>query len=244
MRVVSLVPSLTAALEDLGAEASVVGRTTYCPPRPGVPAVGGTKNPDLAAIRALAPDLVLAVKEENRREDVEALRAAGLAVEVFDPETVADAPPLARALGRIGGVEAAGERMAGEIAAAIEAARAAAPVPIPTIYLIWREPYLAAGPETWIGSVLDLAGFPPVVAGRYPEVTPEALATGPAALILLSSEPFPFREKHAEELRATLEERTPVALCRGDLIGWYPSRLPAALEHLAGIRRALAKGAI
>jgi len=126
--------------------------------------------------------------------------------------------------------------MASEIGTSIEAARAAAPHPIPCVYLVWCEPYLAAGPSTWIGSVLKLAGFPPVVEGRYPEITPEALADGPAELILLSSEPYPFREKHAEEMRESVGAGVPIRLCRGDLIGWYPSRLPAALEHLAGLR--------
>jgi ABC-type Fe3+-hydroxamate transport system substrate-binding protein len=233
------VPSLTAALDDLGLASRVVGRTTYCPVVGQARVVGGTKNPNLDAIRGLVPDVVLAVKEENLREDVEALRAAGVPVEVFEPVSVDDGPPLARALGRLAGDEEAGDRMAGEIARAVDAARERAPSPIPVEYLIWREPYLAAGRSTWIGSVLATAGLPPVSEGRYPEVTVEALAAGPAEAVLLSSEPYPFREKHAAELRAVLPATKPVLLCRGDLVGWYPSRLPAALDHLGELRESI-----
>lgn len=217
----------------------VVGRTTYCPPMAHAIPVGGTKNPDLTSIHALSPDVVLAVREENRREDVEALRAAGLRVEVYEPLTVSDAAPLARDLGRHAGDEAAGDRMATGIESAIEAARAEAPTRIPVTYLVWREPYLAAGRETWIGDVLATAGFPPSLSGRYPEITPEEMRADASELILLSSEPYPFRESHAEEMRETLGAGSKVLRCRGDLIGWYPSRLPAALDHLFELREGL-----
>jgi len=225
-RLVSLVPSLTAALDDLGLGRTIVGRTAWCPPGAAATrVVGGTKDPDLEAIRELAPDIVLAVREENRREDVEALLAAGLSVEVFEPRTVEDAAPLARELGRLGGDRAAGEQMADEIAAAVEAVRGLPLVPVPTAYLVWRKglrqnnfagqrasmrpsskargranplglanpsnaagrdaaalesrsysgadpkQYLAAGPATWIGDVLSVAGFPPVVPAG-PERSP------------------------------------------------------------------------
>jgi ABC-type Fe3+-hydroxamate transport system substrate-binding protein len=217
----------------------------YCPD-PGAHAVsvGGTKNPDLDAIVGLAPDVVLAVKEENRREDVEALRAAGLRVEVFEPRTVDDAAPLAAALGRLAGDAAAGRRMAEEIGDAIGSARRAAPAPIPAVYLVWREPWLAAGPDTWIADVLRTAGFADVLpagAERYPEITIEGFRDGAAEVFLLSSEPFPFTDRHVRELAGRLGEATAIRLCRGDLVGWYPDRLPAALDHLAEIRRSLAR---
>ncbi|MEN8151392.1 MAG: helical backbone metal receptor [Planctomycetota bacterium] len=239
-RIVSLVPSLTAAIDRLGRASVLVGRTVYCPGR--AKSVGGPKNPDLEAIVDLAPDVVLAVREENRREDVLALRDAGLRVEVFEPRTVDDAPPLAAELGRLAGDAAAGDRMASSIASAIDRARRETPLPIPAVYFVWKEPWLAAGPDTWIASVLRTAGFVDVLApgpDRYPEVAIEDLRGGPAELVLLSSEPFPFTREHAQELSEVLEGDPAARLCRGDLVGWYPDRLPEALVHLEEIRGTL-----
>jgi len=229
----------------MGRAEALVGVTIYCPATGGpAESIGGTKNPDLEAIRALRPDVVLAVKEENRREDVEALVAAGLRVEVFEPRTVDDAPPLAAEIGRLAGDATAGERMADGIASAIDDARRDPLPPLPAVYLVWREPWLAAGPDTWIADVLRTAGFADVVpAGtdRYPEVTLEELRDGPADVVLLSSEPYPFRESHERELVAGFGEKPAVRLCRGELVGWFPDRLPEALLHLQWIRRTLTR---
>jgi len=249
MRIVSLVPSLTAALIDLGVGSSVVGRTVYCPAAPGAAVVGGTRNPDVPAILDLRPDVVLAVKEENPREPVVELRKGGFPVEVYDPLTVADAVDLARDLGRLAGTDQAGEEMATEIEEAVGLARqsAADRPPIETVYLIWRDPYMAAGPRTFIADVLRTCGltdvFPPE-GDRYPALGQDALRTLPARLFLFSNEPFPFQSKHLEEFRAAA--RLPASgapakrLCRGDLVGWYPSRTAAALHHLTLIAQEVA----
>lgn len=243
-RIVSLVPSLTATLIDLGRSGSIVGRTTYCPAVPDALAVGGTKNPDVAAIADLRPDLVLAVKEENRREDVDALRAAGTTVRVFEPVRVDEGPDLARTLGRLAGAETAGEAMAAELTAAIASARDRAggrPV-VPAAWVVWKDPWLVAGPDTWIADVLrtcGLADLPLGGEGRYPETDPARILRAGACIVFLADEPFPFREGHVEPFRRAAGLRGDagplVVVGRGDLVGWYPSRLPAALGHVEEI---------
>jgi hypothetical protein len=240
-RIVSLVPSLTATLLELGLGDRLVGRTVYCPSGDcDIPAVGGTKNPDLDAIRRLAPHLVLAVREENRKEDVVSLRAAGIEVEVFEPRRIDDGPPLAQTLGRLAGDPDAGEKMAEEIEDAIDSARESAPEPIPAAYLVWMDPLRVAGPDTYVADVLRTAGLTdcmPRGPERYPEVTGDDLAGSGAGVLLLPTEPWPFRKKHEEEITEAIG--IPARLCRGDLVGWYPSRIPAALAHLAGVRASL-----
>jgi ABC-type hemin transport system substrate-binding protein len=246
LRVVSLVPSLTAALQDLGAGDRIVGRTKWCPAFEGEDAatVGGTKTPDVPAIRALEPDVVLAVREENPREAVVALREAGVTVTVFEPRRVVEAPGLAWALGRLVGKPREGEAMATRLAEGIRAAtrRAAERTPRVAAYLVWREPWLVAGPRTWIGDMLKTCGMRPIdLPGedRYPATDPRALVAAGAELVLLSSEPFRFREEHREEFREAAGigpgAGPPVRLCRGDLVGWYPSRTLEGLRHLEEI---------
>jgi ABC-type Fe3+-hydroxamate transport system substrate-binding protein len=241
-RVVSLVPSLTAALVDLGKKEVVVGRTSFCPGREAfgdrldsIEEVGGTKTPRVDRVVSLRPDLVLAVKEENVREHVEELRRQGVAVLVFDPGSLEDLPRMIETLGRLCCAEPGARKMAADL----ETARAEAAATsrrhgvIPAAYFIWKDPWMVAGRDTYIGSVLSACGLENPFPGRYPEVTPEEAARLGAKLILLSSEPFLFTEEHARLVRAKLGGDSRVEVCRGDLVGWYPSRTAAALRHLA-----------
>jgi len=245
-RIVSLVPSVTAALIDLGGGSRIVGRTSFCPdPGSGAAQVGGTKTPDLDAILAASPDLVLTAKEENPREAVDAIRAAGVPVVVFDVNRATEVPGLAWVLGRIAGAVDEAMEMAERAADAIERARTAAADarPLRTAYLIWREPWKIAGPDTYIADVLRTCGLVDlfeVQEDRYPEASPGEIAAAGAELVLLSSEPYAFEEKHFEEFREVAGlapgKGPAIELCRGELVGWYPSRLPEALEHLTEIR--------
>ena len=238
MRVVSLCPSLTETVFRLGKGESLVGRTKFCvQPADRVSAVervGGTKNPRLERIFALAPDLVLMNEEENRREDADALTARGLTVCSTFARDVPGAIAQVRELGTLLGAVAAAETLAASIEARAKtiAADVASQPRVRFVYLIWREPLMAVAPGTYVDGLLTLAGGENVVgasSGRYPTVDGEQLAR--ADQILLSSEPFPFEQKHLDELAA--ESGLPAARFRlvdGELLSWHGAR---TLEGLA-----------
>ncbi|ANX05566.1 hypothetical protein PG2T_08815 [Immundisolibacter cernigliae] len=242
-RIVSLVPSQTELLFDLGAGERVVGVTKFCvhpaQARASRRSVGGTKTPDIERIRALTPDLVLANREENRAQDVAAI-AAFAPVYVTEANTVAQALAMARAVGFALGAEAAAARIAADVEAAfselprLDGLRCA--------YLIWRRPWMAAGGGSFIDDVLRRLGLANVFAGRprYPEVTAADLATAAPDVVLLSSEPYPFKPAHAQELADVLPQAR-ILPVDGEMFCWPGSRLLAAagyfhelLPHLAG----------
>lgn len=235
-RIVSLVPSQTELLAYLGLAEETVGLTRFCVRPEGwkkqKTIVGGTKNVNLASVKALRPDLILANREENTRADVEALERLA-PVYVTDVADVEGACAMIRAVGRLADRADRAERLVAEI----ESGFAALPAfePIRTTYLIWRGPYMTVGGDTFIHDVMQRGGFVNLFADqtRYPEVTSADLA--PADLILLPDEPFPFDEKYAEELRERLPERVPIRLVDGQPFCWYGPRLrhtPAYLQKL------------
>ena len=189
MRIVSLVPSLTEAVA-VSAPGLLVGATAWCthPPDLDVRRVAGTKNPDVAAVIALAPDLVLANEEENRPADVAELRAAGLEVDVTDIRTLDEAfVELRRVLGRLG-VVAPWLAEAEEVwATPYAGVRRTAVIPI------WRRPWMAVGSDTFAGDVLARLGIDNVLASspeRYPRFSPDDLP--PHDLVVLPDEPYAF----------------------------------------------------
>jgi ABC-type Fe3+-hydroxamate transport system substrate-binding protein len=237
VRIVSLVPSQTELLADLGLDEEVVGLTRFCVRPSGWKGrktiVGGTKNLLTERIAALRPTLILANREENVREQVEPL-AALAPVHVTDVATVAEALAMIREVGALVGRR----REAGALAEEIEA-RFAGLGPCPprrAVYLIWREPYMTVGGDTFISDVMARAGLENVFAdhARYPEVSPEEIAAARPDVLLLSSEPYPFREEHAEEIGRALPGLD-VRLVDGEVFSWYGSRMrhaPAALAAL------------
>ena len=227
-RIVSLVPSQTELLYALGLGRQVVGVTKFCiypaEARQQATVIGGTKNVDFEKIAALQPDLIIGTKEENYQEGIEQL-AARYPVWMSDISTLAEALDMIRRVGFIGGRKEAAEALAAEISASFEQLRQPAAL-VPAVYFIWRKPYMVASAGTFIDEMLRLAGFRNVFAdlARYPEITPEQLQQAAPEQILLSSEPYPFQEKHLAEFQ-TLCPAAQVRIVDGELFSWYGSRL-------------------
>lgn len=244
-RVVSLVPSHTELLAELGLDAEVVGITDYCV-RPAdwrgrKARVGGPKRIDAARIEAAAPDLVLADREENDRAQVEAL-ARRRAVWTSDVRSLDDALTMIGLVGPLVGRAPRADEMAAEIAARFAelAARRASRGGRPrrAAYLVWRGPLMAAATGTFIDAMLRACGFVNVfdaARGRYPTIAPEELRAAAPELILLPSEPYPFAEADAAEFRALCPGAAAVAV-DGEMFCWPGARLlraPAYFEDLA-----------
>ncbi|MBO3272502.1 helical backbone metal receptor [Hymenobacter defluvii] len=241
-RIVSLVPSQTELLFDLGLSERVVGVTKFCihpaDARQSAVVIGGTKNFDFEKIATLQPDLILGNKEENYQEGIEQL-AASYPVWISDIATLPDALVMIRQVGLLTGTAVRANVLAIEIENSFATLSAAQP-PLPTAYFIWRKPYMVAAADTFINDMLHRAGFENVFADqqRYPEITPAQLAAAQPQQILLSSEPYPFQEKHLKEFRELCPTAT-VRLVDGELFSWYGSRL----RHSAAYFRQLAASA-
>lgn len=241
-RIVSLVPSQTELLFDLGLGDAVVGVTKFCErpehARTARTRIGGTKNPDIARIRALKPDLVVANREENRAEDVEALERAGLRVWVSDVRSLRDALGMVRALGRVIGGTGLAAALAAQIATGF--ARLRPGPPRPAAYFIWRRPWMVAGGDTLVDDLMRRCGLRNVFGhlSRYPQVTADMLAAAAPRVLLLSSEPYPFKPAHGAELAVACPGATPVHV-DGQMFCWFGSRLRAAPGYLEKLMRDL-----
>lgn len=250
-RIISLVPSLTELLFDLRLEAEIVGLTKFCvhpaDKVAGKPVVGGTKNVYHDRIAALAPTLILANKEENTREDVETLQA-NFPVLLTDVVTLDDALDMIVTVGEQTDRQAEARRLAsviGDSFAALSQHVNARNAPFPRVaYLIWRDPWMVAGSQTFIDSMLTVAGFNNVFGHlpRYPVVSPGDLQTADPDVIMLSSEPYPFKEKHLEEL-GRICPHARVMLVDGELFSWYGSRLVYSAPYLTNLVHALSTNA-
>jgi ABC-type hemin transport system substrate-binding protein len=249
-RIVSLVPSLTEALYALGLGDRVVGRTEWCVHPAGdvarVPKLGGTKNPDLAAIQALAPDLVIANQEENRRRDVEQLEAAGVRVWVTYPRTVRDGAQLLADMAELGAGAEMRERVAGPVLRAVAeaelmlaASRKLHVAPLRVFCPIWRNPWMAVGAPTYADDLISLCGGTNVFAGhaerRYPRVTLAEIEAAQPEVVLLPDEPYAFGPRDAAELGrlpipAAASGR--IHLIDGTFVSWYGPRILRAIELL------------
>jgi ABC-type Fe3+-hydroxamate transport system substrate-binding protein len=233
--VVSLVPSLTELAVWLGAGDRLIGRTRFCT-EPGdalldVPALGGTKDPDIGAIVDAGPSLVLANKEENRREDIEALRAAGLTVLLTEPNTVLEAASMVETIGKV--LECA-EGAAG-LAAEIRAEAASGPQGAsPRVFVaVWWRPLMGLGSDTFGSDVLRAAGAANVLEGRprYPRVTLDEVREARPDIIVLPDEPFRFQQRHVPPFAGI----APSHLVDGKLLWWYGPRLPESIRRLRAL---------
>ena len=248
-RIVSLVPSITELVCDLGLSRHLVGRTGFCVhPRASlrsVPKVGGTKDVDLAKVRALAPTHVLLNIDENEKPTAAALAQFVPHLIVTHPLAPLDNLPLYRLIGGIFGREQAAEALCARFQQAHDAlAQAARAWPRQRVlYLIWKDPWMTVARDTYISRTLALAGWDTVPAGasaRYPQVQLDQTLLAQAQLLLLSSEPYRFRARHTTELRALPAMRgKTVALIDGEMSSWYGSRAIAAMDYLRRFREQL-----
>jgi ABC-type Fe3+-hydroxamate transport system substrate-binding protein len=220
-RIVSLVPSVTETLLAWGVD--VVACTRFCE-QPLLAHVGGTKDPDIDAIVALAPDLVVVDIEENRRPDAEALEARGMRLHVTHVTALADVAPTLVALADATGVHVPPIEL-----------RHAAPPRLDACVLIWRRPWMTVNDDTYGSSVLAHLGVGNVFAGaadRYPQVTLDEVAARAPALVALPTEPYAFKDRHVRELQRALPG-TDVRLIDGADLFWWGTRTPGALDRLA-----------
>jgi len=243
-RVVSLVPSLSEALVWLGLADHLVGVSDWCV-HPAdalakLPKLGGTKTPAIARILALAPDLVIANHEENRRRDVERLEAAGVPVWVTYPRSVRDGVALLRELAELGAASGAKPELVDPIEAAVAAAEAARPArPTRVFCPIWKTPWMSVGGDTYAHDLLVLCGGENVFADRgdrrYPIVQLEEIVAAAPELILLPDEPYAFGPRDASELAALAVPAAAsgrIHLIDGTLVSWYGPRIQRAIETL------------
>jgi len=238
-RIVSLVPSQTELLSALELENEVVGITRFCvhPPhwRRSKIRVGGTKDFRVEQILALRPDWVLANKEENEQGRLEQLMKE-LPVWISDVRCIDSACAMMDTVGRITGRTEQAQALTQQIQAGFEGLGQ----PLTgrrVLYAIWRDPWMFAGNDTFIDDVLTRLGAVNAAAawtGRYPTPEPTQLQASGADLILLSSEPFPFRRHHAQELFDLGLPSAEVRLVDGEHYSWYGPRLLAALDHWSG----------
>jgi len=245
-RIVSLVPSLTEALFAFGVGERVVGRTRYCtqPPRSvgTVAKVGGTKKVDVGRVLELEPDLVVAVREENTREDVEELMDAGVEVFVGEPESVAGAIRMLGELSeRVGAPEERSAAVLGPIERVYARLRSEQPADPRSVFVpIWRGPYMSVGSDTYVHDVLRTCGGENVCGDRtrYPVVTLEEVEELAPEVVLLPDEPYPFSaedlsELYALDIPAAHEDR--IHLVDGKLLTWYGPRMASSLVQLAAL---------
>jgi ABC-type Fe3+-hydroxamate transport system substrate-binding protein len=246
-RIVSLVPSLTEALFELGLGDRVVGATDWCVhPAEGlaaVPRVGGTKDPDVAAIATLRPGLVIANREENTRRTVAQLESAGIPVWVTYPRTVAEGAQLLRELALLGGRSAELGSVVGPVEAALERALERRPVESVRVFCpIWKDPWMAVGADTYAHDLIELCGgrniFGSVATRRYPIVRDAEIVAAAPEVILLPDEPYAFGVEHALALRALPVPASAsgrIHCVDGTLLTWYGPRIRRAIELLRSL---------
>jgi ABC-type Fe3+-hydroxamate transport system substrate-binding protein len=248
MRIVSLCPSLTELVFDLGRGHELVGITRYCV-HPAealarVEQVGGTKDPDVRRIAELRPDLVLLNEEENRREDAEALARAGLVCHASLPRDAPGTAAMVRSIGEALGARDRAQAIAGEIEG--RAARVRAEVQgarkVRFAYLIWRKPWMSVNADTYASALLELAGGENVFgreSARYPEISTARLGAEAPERVFLCTEPFAFLLRHADELaRETGLARERFVVADGEYLSWHGSRTLRGIDYAAELVRA------
>lgn len=248
VRIVSLVPSITELVCDLGLAGHLVGRTGFCiHPKAllrAIPKVGGTKSVDVEKVRALRPTHVILNIDENDKPVAEALAEFVPNLIVTHPLAPLDNLGLYRLIGGIFGCEFAAEGLCARFESAHAALAAENFAQRMVLYLIWKDPWMTVSRDTYVSRTLALAGLatlPVESAIRYPEIRLDQAWIADAELVLLSSEPYMFREKHVAQLQklAPFADR-PVRLIDGEMTSWYGSRAIAGLDYLRELRRSIA----
>lgn len=244
-RIVSLVPSQTELLCYLGLEEKIVGVTKFCVHpenlRKEKKIVGGTKKVHFNRIQDLKPDIILCNKEENTEEMVQELEKIA-PVHISEVITFKDSLQLITMYGSLFGCQKSAEALVSEIRSKKDNfTENLIQRELKVAYLIWRNPWMGVGVDTFINSMLQLNGFTNVLKNhpeRYPEIYLEELNILEPDVILLSSEPFPFKEKHIEEIKSKIGSAT---LVDGELFSWYGSRLLYAFDYFKNLQKHLSK---
>jgi ABC-type Fe3+-hydroxamate transport system substrate-binding protein len=238
-RIVSLVPSQTELLSDLGLENETIGITKFCvhPEKwfRTKTRVGGTKSIHIERIKELQPDLIIANKEENVKEQIEAASAIA-PVWVSDIHNLQDALQMIKDVGQLTckGVEA------NKIVSQAETAFAGLTQPenkgSKALYLIWHKPWMTVGKDTFIHDMLGKINLKNAFGhlSRYPELSDDDIRSSDASIVLLSSEPYPFKEKHIAIIQALLPEAN-IKLVDGEMFSWYGSRLMKAPAYFSSL---------
>jgi len=237
-RIVCLVPSITELICELGLAEQLVGRTGFCihpwETVRRIPKVGGTKDVRLEKVRELEPTHVVVNVDENRREDADALAEFVPHVVVTHPQAPRDNLDLYRLIGSTFGREEEAERLCVEFERAYARVTATERRSCDVLYLIWREPWMTVGPETYISRTMALFNWrtqPAAASERYPKVD-LADCAGVVDRVLLSSEPFHFKQDHFAEVAIGLPGAV-VSLIDGEMTSWYGPRAIAGLDYLA-----------
>ncbi|HTF06398.1 MAG TPA: helical backbone metal receptor [Bacteroidia bacterium] len=240
LRIISLVPSQTELLYDLGLDEEIVGITKFCiHPEEWFRTktrIGGTKQFHFDKIDVLKPDLILGNKEENEEVQIHRLQES-YPVWMSDIHNLDEAMKMIAAIGEITGKEKRADEIIGSIRANFDAMKVALQnvKKRSAVYFIWRNPYMTAGKNTFIDSMMQELHLENVmVAERYPEVTLHELRELQPEVVLLSSEPYPFSEKHIDEIRSAVPDAA-IQLVDGEMFSWYGSRLvhaPGYFEKL------------
>lgn len=246
IRILSLVPSITLTLFDLGLEKWIVGRTKFCIHPSGkikeIPVIGGTKNIDIATIRLLKPDLIIANKEENEKDQILLLKKE-FDVWVTNIQSIEDNYRFLAALGKKTGTEEKAAILIQDIRKAYDALedfKTGYPLnPVNVLYLIWRKPYMTVGRDTFIHAQLAAMGLHNMFTHqtRYPII--QQFNTSyfkQCQVVFLSSEPYPFTEKHLSEIK-TLLPNAQIMLVNGEYFSWYGSRILETPAYLQGLMK-------
>jgi ABC-type Fe3+-hydroxamate transport system substrate-binding protein len=232
-RIISLVPSQTELLSDLGLKEKVVGITKFCVHpldwRTRKTIVGGTKNFHVDIIESLNPDLIIGNKEENYQEGIESLRKK-YPVWISDIITLQDALSMIQSVGLLTEKKSEAEQCAQDIIHKFLNVKKFDGQSV--LYLIWRAPWMAAGKKTFIDSMLTSIGLKNVLdaVDRYPEVTAHEIRNLAPQYIFLSSEPYPFKKSHIDEIQQ-LSPTSKIVMVDGEMFSWYGSRLRKAPDY-------------
>ncbi len=233
-RIVSLVPSQTELLFDLGLDERVIGITKFCVhPKEwhqSKTRVGGTKNVNIEKVISLKPDLIIANKEENLKADIEALETIA-PVWISDINNLETALTMILAIGEITNTTAKSKSLVNTINIEFEALNTFQN-PKTCIYLIWQNPYMTVGADTFINDMFKYCKLENVFANktRYPEISITEMHAANPEVVLLSSEPYPFKQKHIDELQQYLPNAK-IVLVDGEMFSWYGSRLAKAAKY-------------
>jgi ABC-type Fe3+-hydroxamate transport system substrate-binding protein len=244
-RIISLVPSQTELLFDLGLNKEIVGITKFCihpeSKVKGRTRIGGTKTLNIELIKKLNPDIIIGNKEENSRSDIDLLMGEH-PVWMSDVNTLEEAKEMIGRFGEFLDRQPESGYLNHLIQSGFADLQQLATENITrkkVAYLIWKDPYMFAGSSTFIDSMLSVAGFINVVQSpRYPELSISELASLAPDVLLLSTEPYPFKEKHISEIKLLLPN-IDMLLVDGEMFSWYGSRLLRSIEYLFHLQKAI-----